>query len=290
MNRFIAYLLCVMLITTTAGCGKKDADKKRSGAIPVKVMKVRAGTLNRMLEYVGNIKGIDEAIVYPKVSGKIIEKVKEDGAPVKKGDIIAYIDRDEVGLTFEKAPVESPLTGVVGRVYVDIGASVNVSSPVALVTNMSTAQIELSIPEQYVPKLSLGQRADVTVDAYPGMVFEGNVSKISPVIDLETRAAPIEIMIKNDKGYLQSGMFADVKLIIDKNENIPIVIKEAIMGKSPNYYVYVVEGYSAKMRKVTLGIRQGSEYEIKEGLSAGDYVVIMGQQKLRDGAEVLAEE
>ena len=108
----------VISISLLSGCGKAPAKgAKKESAIPVKVMKVAIEDLDKALEYVGNIKGRDEAVVYPKVSGKIIEKVKEDGSSVSKGETIAYIDRDEVGLKFEKAPVESPLTGTVGRVY-----------------------------------------------------------------------------------------------------------------------------------------------------------------------------
>ncbi|MCX7661604.1 MAG: hypothetical protein N2Z79_02840, partial [Candidatus Omnitrophica bacterium] len=104
------------------GCQKKAIEKpQEKEIIPVKVARVKLEDIQEILEYTGNIKAEEEAVVYPKVIGKIIEKIKEDGSFVKKGEAIAYIDRDEVGLKFEKAPVESPLEGLVGRVYVDIG-------------------------------------------------------------------------------------------------------------------------------------------------------------------------
>jgi len=291
MKRINICLLAILLITlTTAGCGKGAGRKEKEGTIPVRVMKVKPSDLTKALEYVGNIEGQDEAIVYPKVTGKIIEKVKEDGSPIAKGEVIAYIDRDEVGLKFEKAPVESPLSGVVGRVYVDIGSSVTPQTAVALVSDMDNAEINLDIPEVYIPKVSLGQEANITVDAYPNVKFTGKVTKISPVVDLATRTAPLEIMIENKDHRLQSGMFADVKLNIEEKKQVPVILKESVIGKEPDTYVYAVRDGKAVLTKVKLGIRQGPFYEVIEGLKEGDRVVIMGQQKLRDGSSVEAEE
>lgn len=289
---FVYSLFFIFFVAVTAGCGKEKVDRGKGdmAPLPVKVMKVKRENINKTLEYIGNIKGQDEAIVYPKVSGKIIEKIKEDGSSVNKGEAIAYIDRDEIGLKFEKAPVESPLTGIVGRTYVDIGSNVTPQTAVALVADMTMAEINLEIPERYLPKVSLGQEAQVEIDAYPSDRFIGKVTRISPLVDLETRAAPIEITIDNVDNKLQSGMFARVKLIIEEHKDMPIVLKEAIIGREPDTYLYIVEGGKAVLRKVRLGLREGPHYEVLEGVEAGDTVVIVGQQRLRDGAQVRTEE
>ena len=292
MRKIYVYLLVVFLTATfITGCGAgKDNAKYKEEPIPVKIMKVKAEDLDNALEYVGNIQGEDEAQVYPKVSGKIVEKVSREGDRVSKGDVIAYIDRDEVGLKFEKAPVESPLTGVVGRVYIDIGSSVNTTTPVALVANLDRAEIHLDIPEKYLPKISLAQGADITVDAYPNEKFLGKVTMISPIVDLQTRAAPIEIKIENSDHRLQSGMFAKVKLVIEEQRGVPVILKEAIIGRGANTYVYIVDGKRAFLKNVILGIRQGSYYGVESGVKTGDSVVIVGQQRLRDGCLVEPEE
>lgn len=292
MKKMTFYILIAVLAASIAGCGakKERGGKKNDEAIPVKVETVKPRDMNKTLEYVGDIKGDDEALVYPKVTGKVIEKVKEEGSHVKKGEAIVYIDRDEVGLKFEKAPVESPLEGIVGRVYVDIGSSVTTETKVALVTKTEVVEIDLDVPEAIVPKVSIGQKADIEVDAYPGHKFTGVVSMISPVVDLQTRTAPIELIMDNKEGKLQSGMFARVTLLLEVRRNVPVIMKESVIGRKPDTYVYVVEGNKAHFRKVDLGIRQGAYYEVLSGLAAGDKVVIMGQQRLRDGATVLVEE
>lgn len=292
MKKIFFYILCLSAsLALISGCGKATASVvPKEEVIPVKVMKVKLEDVSKTLEYVGNITGRDEAVVYPKVSGKIIEKVKEEGELVVKGDVIAYIDRDEVGLKFEKAPVESPLTGIVGRVYVDIGSNVTVTTPIALIADVEKVEIDLSIPESYLPKIGAGQKAVIEVDSCPGKEFIGKVTRISPIVDLQTRTAPIEITIDNEERRLQSGMFAKVNLIIEEHKNYPVILKEAIIGRMDPLYVYVIEDGKASLRKVTLGVRKGAYIEVLEGLREGESVVIMGQQKLRDGAQVMAEE
>jgi multidrug efflux pump subunit AcrA (membrane-fusion protein) len=284
--RVTGLLLSLLL---TFGCQPKRELEKTPEVIPVKVLKVRLKEILEALEYTGNIKAQDEAIVYPKVSGKIMEKVKVDGSPVNKGETIAYIDRDEVGLKFEKAPVESPLAGIVGRVYVDIGENVTAQTPIALVVDMDKVKIDLDIPEKYLPKVSKGQEAQIGVDAYPEEEFSGRVAKISPVVDLTTRSAPIEITVDNPQHRLKSGMFAKVRLILKEYKNVPVILKEAVMGKEPDLYVYMVKDNQAILQKVTLGLRQGPYFEVQEGLKEGDLIVIMGQQRLRDNAQVSVE-
>ncbi len=287
--KFVLAVALLAALAPLAGCGKKAVLKEKQEAIPVKAMKVARRDLFKVLEYVGTVKGQDEAIVYPKVSGKIAEKVKEEGSLVNKGEAIAYIDRDEIGLQFEKAPVESPLTGVVGRVYVDIGSNVTPQTPVALVSDMAGVEIDVNIPEKYLPEVAVGQRAVIRVDAYPQEEFMGRVTMVSPVVDTETRAAPVEITIADEKHRLQSGMFAKVSLFLEERKDVPAILKEAIIGKAPSTYVYVVDNNRAFMRKITVGIHQGPYFEVREGLNAGDLVVIMGQQRLRDNVPVSAE-
>jgi len=287
-KKYLLCLVCIIAIALT-GCGRSGGRKEKQETIPVKVMKIELRDLERVIEYVGTIRGKDEAVVYPKVSGKIIEKVKDEGSPVEKGEVIAYIDRDEVGLTFEKAPVESPLAGVVGRVYVDIGSNVNPETPVALVVDMEGVKTELQIPERYTADISLGEKALISVDAYPRERFTGTITKISPVLDVETRSSPIEITIRDENRLLKSGMFAKVKLIIEERPGVPVILKEAIIGKVPDTYVYVIANNKAIMRKISLGIRQGPYFEVTNGLAVGDRVVVMGQQRLRDGSPVSVE-
>lgn len=284
------FVFLMVIVFFIAGCQPKLEQQKAEEIIPVRVTKVRLQELAETIDYVGNIRAKDEALIYPKVSGKIIEKVKEDGQAVNKGETILYIDRDEVGLKFERAPVESTLTGTVGRVYVDIGENVDPQTAVALVVDMDKAKTDLDIPEKYLAKISLGQLAKISVDAYPGEEFSGKVTKISPVVDMSTRSSPIEITVENPGHRLKSGMFAKVSLIVREKKEVPVIMKEAIIGKEPDLYVFIIENNKALLKKISLGIRQGPYFEVRQGLKEGDLVVVMGQQRLTEGTQVKIEE
>ena len=285
--KIILIIICSVFLVS--GCVSEKAKEKILEVIPVKVDKVKLQDLSETLDYSGDIKAQDEATIYPKVSGKIIEKVKEDGALINKGEVICYIDRDEVGLTFQKAPVESTLTGILGRVYVDLGENVTVNTPIAFVVSVDKVKTGLDIPEKYLPKITVGQQAIISVDSCPNEKFIGSVTKVSPVVDLATRTAPVEITVENKDHRLKSGMFAKVSLVIKARDNVPVILREAIMGREPNSYVFVVENKKAVLKKIILGIRQGPYFEVRQGLANNDLVVIMGQQMLVDGALVEPE-
>ncbi|MBU1997910.1 MAG: efflux RND transporter periplasmic adaptor subunit, partial [Candidatus Omnitrophica bacterium] len=212
--KFKIPIMLLIFLVFFAGCSKQEEQKANNDppVIPVKVIKAQRKDLVKTLEYAGNIKAKNEVLVYPKVTGKIVEKLKVEGDKVAKVEVIVYIDRDEVGLKFNKAPVESPLTGVIGKMYVDIGSQVSSQTPVAMVLDMDTVKINLDIPEKYIPKIYVGQEARITVDAYPDRDFSGKITQISPLVNQENRAAPIEITIENPEHLLKSGMFVRTTL------------------------------------------------------------------------------
>ena len=278
-----------LVIFCAAGCGKEGRSKSAQDIPTVRTVTVARGDLQQTLDYVGTIRARDEAVVYPRVTGKIVAKLKEEGEAVEKGETIVLIDRDEVGFTFETAPVESPLSGVVGRVPVDLGTSVTPQTPVATVVDLTEAEIRLDVPEKYLPLLAPGRPALVATDAYPEETFTGTVSQISPVLDTETRTAPVELVIPNADHRLKPGMFARVKIVVREHAGVPIIPQETILGKEPDAAVFIVEGDTARVRKVSLGFKQGARIEVTKGLNGGEIVVLMGQQRLRDGSRVRVE-
>ena len=292
-NGLMRIIAAVVLLLAVFGCQEKEAAKPREAAaeaIPVKTVTVKTRTMQESIDYVANVKAQEEVNVYPKVTGKIAEKVKQEGDPVAKGDVIAYIDRDEVGLDFRKAPVESPLGGVVGRMMVDVGSNVSPQTAIALVVDMEKVRVLLDVPEKYLPAISAGMAAEVTVEAYPDKTFTGSIVRISPVVDTATRTSLVEISIDNKEHKLYSGMYAKVRVVTREFKDSLVVLKEAVLGKEPQQYVYVIRDNKAALRDVKVGVRQGPYLQIAEGLSAGDKVVVMGQQRLYEGAPVLVEE
>ncbi len=286
---FFRYLLVLFFLCS--GCQPQVKEKKETEQIiPVRVVRAEKKVLRKVIEYVGNVRAQEEILVYPKVTGKVAEKIKEEAAVVEKGEAFLYLDRDEIGLTFAKAPVESPIRGIIGRIYVDQGSSVTPQTPVALIVNMEKVKIEVDIPEIYLPKIYRGQEARIAIDAYPTEQFVGIVYTVSPVLDVATRTAPIEIILANSDLAIKPGMFARAKIILEEQDPFPVILKESLLGSGEDAYVYVVQGQTAVKRKVKIGLIQDSFLSVLEGLAEDEPVVIMGQQRLFDGALVNVEE
>ncbi len=281
-------LAALLLAGGAAGC-RRAAPAAADAPIPVRVRAVERRLMKRTLDYAGTIRAAEEATVFPKVAGKVKAKLKDEGAPVAKDEALAVIDRDEVGFTYEPAPVESPLAGIVGRMFVDLGTAVTPQTPIALVVAMDTVELLVQAPEHYLPGIHTGQTVECAVSAWPGAVFTGRVTQVSPIVDLETRAAPVEVTLPNAGHRLSPGMFARARLILEAHPGAPAIPHEAILGRSPDEYVYVVSNGLAATRDVRTGLREGALVEITAGLQPGDPVVIMGQQRLHTGVRVTTD-
>jgi len=268
---------------------KEEKLEKQEPPVPVRIMKVEPADIERTLDYVGDIEAANKAEVFPKVDGKIAEQLKKEGESVKKGEVIFMIDRDEIGFEYEMAPVESPIDGKVGEILVDLGDQVHTSTEVAVIVDIDSVETKLNIPEIYYPDLVLEQEALITTDSYPDKVFRGKVKEISPVIDRKTRTASLKIKIDNKDNLLGPGMFVRINLIIDRKSGVPVILKEALRG-GENPYVYVIREDKAHRQNVKLGFRNGPYFWVKEGLSEGDEVVVMGQQLLKEGRTVTIDE
>lgn len=158
--------------------------------VTVKVMPVKREDINLILSYVGSLKAKDEVNVFSKVTGKLAEYKVNEGDTVQKGQTTALIDRDETGLKYELAPVESPISGIVGRTLLDKGAHVLPSAtvvtggtPLAIIVDMDEMIVRLNIPEAEIPHIKRGLTAKIKVDAYPEDNFVGEISKVSEVVD-----------------------------------------------------------------------------------------------------------
>ena len=157
-------------------------------------------------------------MVYSKVSGKLLEYLVSEGDTIKKGQVVALVDRDETGLKYEPAKVESPIEGIVGRVFLDKGADVlgrgqgvSGGAPLALIVDMEEMLVRLSLPEADVPYIRKGLKARLKVDAYANEELSGEVYKVSEVLDRE-RSLPIEIIIPNRNINLSLGCLPDSHL------------------------------------------------------------------------------
>src|SRR3989339_1819956 len=213
-NMNIKILILLAMAAAAAGCKNKELEAFNNLEIDrflVTVEKAQFRNIKDYLILVGSVKALDEAVLYPRVSGKLLKNLVTEGERVKKDQSVAFIERDEVGAVYEPAPVPSTLNGVIGRMYQDTGANVTPQTPIALVVNQSRVRVLVDVPERYVGKVFQGQSAAIKVDAFPDRRFNGKVYRVSPVVDSRSRNTMIEVLVENDEGRLKSGMFAEAR-------------------------------------------------------------------------------
>lgn len=286
----LAFILALAAIFKPKTSGPLDGVAK--DVFLVKQETVQKRTLKHELLMSGSIKALEEATLFPRVSGKLLKNVLREGDAVKKNQTVSLIERDEVGAVYEPVVVPSTITGVVGRVYLDPGANVTVSTPVALVVNQEKVRVAVDIPERYIGEIYKGQPATLRVDALPGKEFEAKLTIISPVVDSTSRAVAVEFYANNTKGLLKSGMFAKVDITLSEKTNAVSVSKQSVYTdeETNETYVFVpsADGKTAVRRNVKTGFINSNHLEVSEGLSAGEQVLTF-TYGLKDGSKIELE-
>jgi multidrug efflux pump subunit AcrA (membrane-fusion protein) len=294
---FLIFILGVFFFLrfVSLGSNRKKASfasAQRKETVTVKAISVQRGDFNLNFFYVGSLKAKDEVNVFSKAGGKLAEYSVNEGDRVEKGQAIAFIDRDQTGLKYELARVDSPIAGVVGRTFLDKGADIAAGegslrdTSLAVILNMDEMTVRLNIPENEVPYFKKGLAAKIQVDAYPKESFAGVISKVSEVVDSATRTLPIEISIPNADHRLKSGMFCRVSILVSQLKDRISLPQDALVQELGQDYIFIVEDHTALKKKVILGVKEDGRVEVADGLNQGQKVIIFGQQGLKDGSSV----
>ncbi|UFJ40856.1 efflux RND transporter periplasmic adaptor subunit [Brevibacillus humidisoli] len=184
---------------------------------------------------------------------------------------------------YDNAAIAAPIDGVIAELPVSVGESIGTSSAIATITDISTMKVVTSVSESQVGTIAVGQTFQVDVSSI-GYQTDGNVISVSPKAD-DSKMYPIEISISDPEGKAKVGMLASLEL--HKNQRNAIVVpSEAIVTKDNKTYLYVVENNTANQVEVTTGESDGERTEITSGLTAGQQIVVKGQNTLYPGSAV----
>lgn len=264
-------------------CGHKKEEALKKG---VQTVKVERKNISQFIKLTGSIEAKEFAEIFPRGPGKVIKKILKDGDPVKKDQSILLTMRDEVGFTFKPAPVVSTINGFVGRIFVDVGESVDVNTPVANVVQPSQMEVKIDMPESHIPDIKTGEKIEFGTDTLPGDRFVGTITSVSKAIDLNNRAARIEILVDNPDHKLVHGMFAKMELPLVTHENVICIPQDAVGWEAEKQFAYKVENGRIKKAQIKTGIRNTTSIEVTEGLNEGDIIAVADLINLRDGEEV----
>ena len=177
---------------------------------------------------------------------------------------------------------------VVGERFVDEGAMLAANTPIVSIIDIGTLIAVIHVVEQDYPKISVGQEAVISTDAFPDRSFSGKVLRIAPILKEKSREARIEIEIPNPHKILKPGMFVRVQIQFEKHENATVVPTAAVIKRNNAQGVFMVgpEGKTASFVPVTPGIVNSKITEIRTPAISGS-VVVLGQHLLEDGASII---
>ena len=184
-----------------------------------------------------------------------------------------------------KGNVIAPVSGTLVSLSATENGYVSTSMPVAVINGAEQMKITVSVSEALVPKLAIGDQADVTVSA-AGAQFSGTVRSVEKAANMQTQLYTVTLSVPAEVSGLLSGMFAEVTFHTDRADGVITVPSQAVLTRGDTRYVFVVEDGAAKYVEVTLGMMGSGVTEVTSGLTAGQQLVTVGQSYLSDGDPV----
>ncbi len=182
--------------------------------------------------------------------------------------------------------VRAPLTGLVVERQVSVGDYVTKGAHVATVVRVDPLRVELTVPEQHVALIKVGQQVRLTVDAYPHEEFAATIRFVSPSLRSDQRALTVEAVALNKDGRLKPGLFATA--LVRQPDAAPalLVPSSAVETVAGTSRVYVVKNNRAEARIVTIAEKVESKVELTSGVSKDEVVAIEPKGRLSDGQAV----
>lgn len=278
--------------TENAGGPGKGGARGRGGPgntiFTVRSVEAVKKTLNDYVITNGEVESQSAVEVFPSMGGKVQQINVLLGSQVKKGDVIAKIDPSEPGTKYALSPVEAPISGSIVSTPLKVGTKVTTNSAVTMIGDIDNLQISASVPERYVSELKTGLKAEITVEAYPDVIFMATVSRVSPVVDAATRTKQVIMNFDKKDSRVNAGMFAKVKLYTSKYSGKLVVPSDAIITNDDDVsYLFVVnDDYTVSRRTVKTGKAIDGMIQVTDNLMAGERVVYEGMLSLSDGANV----
>ena len=191
----------------------------------------------------------------------------------------------------ENTQLISPIDGIVTARNYDNGDMYSAGTPLLTVQNIVPVKLMIHVSEGFYTQVKEGMPVTIRLDVYKDEKFTGKVSLVYPTIDAATRTFPVEIQLDNKDMRVRPGMFARVNINFGTERRVVLpdlaVVKQTGSG---DRYVYVYNDGKVDFVKVELGRRTDSRYEVLSGVPDGARVVVAGQSRLYNGAEVTVVE
>ena len=257
----------------------------------VSVTSTVKGQIRDYLSLAGDIVATSTVDTYSDAAGKISKLYVSVGSRVRKGDPVAEVDPSRPGMEFVASVVKAPVSGTIVALPAQLGMTISQAVPLARIAGGAGLEIRLYVAERFISKIALNQPCEITLDAYPGEIFRGNVTEVSPTVDATSRTMEIRVGVGNPGGKLKAGMFAKVRVITETKDNIVKIPVSAMINRFGEQFVFAVDYTNpsapvARRKPIVQGILIDGVLEVSQGLKSDEEVVVRGQTLLEDGSRV----
>ena len=284
---------CVLVLS---GCSGR-AERSAAGIdVPVFAVNTILATQGQIQDYItlsGDIFAGSTVDVYSDAAGRIVEIYTTVGSRVTRGTQIAAVDPSRPGMTFRHSIATAPISGTITMIPAQIGMMVTQAVPLARIAGGGGLEIRLNVAERFISRMALNLTCEITLDAWPGETFYGSISEVSPTVDMASRTMEVRVNVSDVDSKLKPGMFAKVRVITERKENIVKIPAAAVINRFGEQYVYVItqdpenpEFNIVKKRIVAPGILIDGVMEIQSGLLPNEEIVVRGHTLLDDGSRV----
>jgi membrane fusion protein, multidrug efflux system len=181
--------------------------------------------------------------------------------------------------------IRAPMDGWVAERNISVGERIIAMFPGAkLVTllRIDPLRLMLTVPQQDMAQIKVGQSVSFQTDAFPGKHFTGTVRYISPAVTADNRSLHVEALVPNPQAELLPGLFATAELQLEKKQTELYVPASAVCSRGDVAAVFVIRGDTIREQIVSLGDREGPRVRVLTGLAEGD-VVATAPEGLHDG-------
>ena len=290
----ISSVLTIMLILRN----RDNKDKNKGPEVPIFAVNTTLavqGQIQDHLNFSGDIHAGSTVDTFSDAAGRVAEIYTAVGRRVNRGDPIAAVDPSRPGMTFRHSIARAPISGTVIAIPAQVGQTVSQAVPLARISGGGGLEVRLNVAERFTPKMALNLPCEITLDAWPGDVFHGSISEISPTVDFAARTMEVRVNVSDADSKLRAGMFAKVRVITEQKDNIVKIPAAAIVNRFGEQFVYVIVHEKldddtmvtiVNKRIVNPGIIIDGVAEILSGLSPNEEIVLRGQTLLDEGSRV----
>ena len=201
----------------------------------------------------------------------------------------ANVERLEALAGYKKITV--PFDGIVTARTTDVGALINAggtsSPPMFIISDIKKLRVYVNVPQNYVPSVKIGAKATISVPEYPNQAFEATVEASAQAVDVNSGTTQMQLGLDNSSGALMPGDYANVRLILQRND-VPLHIPSSalIFDQQGLRVATVTPDNKILFKPVTIAHDLGRDIELAGGITLDDRVISTPPDGIVDGDPV----